>query len=602
MRIPRFPIGAVLRQDAEAHEREKASQLALPLADRTGSTDITTGAEAGTTPAESHHAPAQAREEANAPWAAVRREAPRWPGIHWDELPVALAEASRLRAVTVASARHGVRAGMTLAEARARCASLDVRVWDGSAITREALRTTAALLVASPQVTPVAGAPGLWWVGASGFDELGGERNLARTLLRIARLWHPRARVAIANSCVAARAATWSNEQESPIMVIPHGGDATFLSAAPLSLIPMEDDLRESLLALGLRTAGAFAALEPGDVESRWGATGLAAWRLTRGEDRRRPVLARSEARRSVSVELPASVQTLDPLVFLLRAALDRLVRELVRDGRAAASVAITLQMDDGLDSLLPGGMSRTVTREARPARPLARTAPLLERCRLLLDSWRLDAPVAGMTVSIPATAPLAAEQGDLLAPAWHDPDTLETALERLRLELGNDVVVRPVAYDTHRPDRAGGWEVRAAFRVQASKVSERPDAPGGADVRSQRNATAPTATPGRGVASTSATSGAHGQRGANAPVATRLLEPPEPATVTCDGVVPVTLRWRNHYLTVNRATGPERLSGEWWKGGFARDYWRCETTQGALTLFRDRMRGGSWWVSGWED
>ncbi len=501
--------------------------------------------------------------------------------MHWDELPLALADASRLRAVTVAAGRRRVRAGMTLAEARARCADLDVRQWDDAAVSREALRATAALLVASPQVTPVAGAPGLWWVGASGFDGLGGERNLARTLLRVARLWHPRARVAIADSCVAARAATWSDEQESPVMVIPRGGDATFLSAAPLSLVPMEEELREALLALGLRTAGAFAALRPEDVEHRWGATGLAAWRLARGEDRRRPVLTRTEARRSVSVELPAPVQTLEPLVFLLRAALDRLVHGLVRDGRAAASVAITLQMDDGRGSLPAGGVAHTVTREARPARPLARTAPLLERCRILLDSWRLESPVAGMTVAIPATAPLASEQGDLLAPAWHDPDTLDVALERLRTELGPGVVVRPVAYDTHRPDRAGGWE---AALPQSSGGSHPPSV---------------TAT---AAADDRLPAGGNQRRAATATAAARLLDPPEPAAVTCDGSVPATLRWRNRHLAIHRANGPERLSGEWWKDGFARDYWRCETAGGTLVLFRDWMRGGSWWVGGWED
>src|SRR5690606_5790123 len=295
------------------------------------------------------------------------------------------------------------------AEARARCASLDVRVWDGSAITREVLRATAAFLVASPQVTPVAGAPGLWWVGASGFDGLGGERNLARTLLRVARLWHPRARVAIADSCVAARAATWSDEHESPMLILPRGGDATFLAAAPLALVPMEDELREALLALGLRTAGAFAALRAEDVERRWGASGLATWRLAHGEDRRRPVLARAEARRVVSVERAAPVQSVDPLPVRLRAARDRLVHGLVRDGRAAAAVAITLRLADGRGAAPAGGVPHTVTREARPARPLARLAPLFERCRLLLDSWRLDAPVTGLTIAFPATAPMTA-------------------------------------------------------------------------------------------------------------------------------------------------------------------------------------------------
>ena len=47
--------------------------------------------------------------------------------------------------------------------------------------------------------------------------------------------------------------------------------------------------MREALTALGLHTIGALAALPPGDVEARWGADGVTAWRLAHGDDPRRP-------------------------------------------------------------------------------------------------------------------------------------------------------------------------------------------------------------------------------------------------------------------------------------------------------------------------
>src|SRR5207253_10589528 len=110
---------------------------------------------------------------------------------------------------------------------------------------------------------PVNGTPGLWWVGASGFDGIGGERVLARELLRRAKRWHPRPRVAIAGSCVAARAATWAgasfqrDDDERRLMhVIPQGRDAEYLSSAPLALVPMDEELRGALQARGLRTVG----------------------------------------------------------------------------------------------------------------------------------------------------------------------------------------------------------------------------------------------------------------------------------------------------------------------------------------------------------
>ena len=193
VRIPRFPIGAlwdgagvgeVGGKERAARDAEPQLELPMPPA------RVAEGLPAGV---------------ASPSLAAAAREA------HWDDRPIALVDGGRLRAATAAAGRAGVRAGMTLTEARARCAGLAAVPWDDVAVDAAITKTTAALLIASPQVTPVAGAPGMWWVGAGGLDGLGGERSLVRTLLRVARLWHPRARVSVAGSCVAARAATWGD-------------------------------------------------------------------------------------------------------------------------------------------------------------------------------------------------------------------------------------------------------------------------------------------------------------------------------------------------------------------------------------------------------
>ncbi|MFI5245307.1 MAG: hypothetical protein ACHQQR_08800, partial [Gemmatimonadales bacterium] len=358
-------------------------------------------------------------------------------------------------------------------EAKSRCAALEVLAWDDTVIARELARASAAFLSASPQVSPVNGAPGTWWIGAGGFDTMGGEPLLARTLLALANAWHPLARVGIADSCVAARAATWSGNRDSSSnaqpRIVPPGGCAAYLARAPLALVPMDEEFRESLISLGLRTAGALAALEPGEVERRWGAEGLASWRLANGDDPRRPVLARTDASRFVSTELAMSAATMEPVLFIVRAALGQLVDSLVHDGRAAAAIAITLTLDDGRGAIPAGVVSsdgqrvrgelvHTVTREVRPAKPVARVAPLFERCRAMLDQWTLTAPVSAVTVTVSATAPLGAEQGDLLAAAWRDPAAADAAFERLRATLGAGSVVRPVARDEHRPEKSGAW------------------------------------------------------------------------------------------------------------------------------------------------
>jgi protein ImuB len=533
---------------------------------------------------------------------------------------------------------------MTTTEARARCATLTVLPWDATAIADEVRHATAVFLAASPQVTPVAGAPGLWWVGAAGLEALGGERALAAALLHRARRWHPRARVAIADSCVAARAGTWEltgrrpeaanaphapetpppplrpparasglppdsrSRTPSPIVIVPPGQCAAYLANVPLGLLPMDEELRETLKALGIRTAGAFAAFSAEDVERRWGNTGLAAWRLAHGEDQRRPLLARADAPRSASADLTPSVTVMQPVLFLVRAALDRLVRELVADGRAAATVSITLTLDDPRSALPGGSPAHTITREVRLARPLARPVPLLERCRALLDRWTLSAPVCGVTVAISATAPLTGEQGDLLDPSWRDPAAADAAFARLRAELGPDAVVFPVVRDEHRPERAGAW-------VGIETPDDEPPMPGRDQPhREPHRGTRDSRKPGvlrhqriveidRVGRSTNPSPG-DGSLSYLAR-ALRQLEPPESVEVECEDGAPRVLWWRGRRVRIERTIGPERLSGDWWKDGYARDYWRCEEAEGEgdLVLFRDGAAAeGGWYVQGWYD
>lgn len=543
---------------------------------------------------------------------------------------------------------------MLLPEARACCADLDVRAWDDHAVRDAVLAASTALLAASPQVTPVAGAPGMWWVGANGFDAVGGEAQLARTLLAIAQQWHPDARIAIADSCVAARAATWAPQGRSRavrerdpqgvrerdpltlpdgITIVPPTQCAVYLAPAPLGLVPMDGDLRDALQSLGLRTVGALASLDPGDIERRWGNDGLMAWRLAHGDDPRRPGLVRVEAARSTSMELPAAVESAEPVLFVVRAQLQRLLRDCIDDGRAAAAVAITLVLDAGrqypiedigsemqghvhvpdtsddtitLDagrrnrphrtqppapssvpsSSLPpkqvagtdflGIPQRAITREVRPARPLARLEPLFDQCRALLERWSIPAPVIGVTVSIPATAPLAADQGDLLIPSWRDAAmNAEAVFARLRAVLDPDntgaVVVHPEAGDSHRPEDTGRWTSADAMHLGA--------APPGA-------ALSPASPP--LIPSTTAV--------------LRLLDAPECIDVEVPHGIPDALWWRGRRLSLIAVDGPERLSGDWWRAdAYARDYWRCTAEQdGELLVYCEG--GAQWYVQGWYD
>jgi protein ImuB len=505
--------------------------------------------------------------------------------LHWDDQLHALTDGAttrpKLRAVTAAAAREGVRAGMLLSEARALCGALDVMSWDDHAIDSAIAELTATLVQVSPQVTPVRGSPGMWWIGASGFAVGGrtaggsGERAFASEIASLARQWHPRARVAVAGSCVAARAATWSSLRGAGISVIPPGRDGAYLATAPLTLLPMDSEMRDALYALGIRSVGALADLPSNEIEQRWGDDGLTTWRLAHGDDPRRPVLARIEDQPHAEMELATPAATMEPVLFLVRPAIENLVSQLVSRGRSIASLSITLTLDDARGAM-PDAQAHTVTREIRLPRPLARPAPLFERCRGLLSRWPLIAPVTAVRINVLLTSPLAGEQGNLLNTSWRDPGAADAALDRVRAELGPDVVVKPATRDGYPLERSGVWQEDGDTASHVGRSTSHVS-------RETRNVERRTWDE---VRSSSAS-------------ALRLLEKPEPVDVDRDPD-PRRVFWRGRAIPVLSAIGPERLSGDWWNDAYSRDYWRCESDdERELVLYRD---AAGWWVQGWYD
>ena len=599
VRIPRFPIGAVLRARHRADsEKRDGGQLLLPL-NREECSSTAEFSAVAKRPVK-FSAALRAGEVAVTPPRQSRAENSTGPegaaeNWHWDEQFHALTDGAttrpKLRAVTAAAAREGVRAGMLLSEARALCGKLAVTAWDEHAVEAAIVELTAAFVQASPQVTPVRGSPGMWWIGASGFATGthtaggSGERVFANAIAAIARVWHPCARVSVAGSCVAARAATWSSLRGAGITIIPPGRDGAYLASAPLMLLPMGGEMRDALHALGIRTVGAFAELPGSEIEQRWGDDGLTAWRLAHGDDPRRPVLARIEDQPHAEMELATPAATMEPVLFLVRPAVENLVGRMVSVGRSIASLSITLTLDDARGPL-PNAQPHTVTREIRLPRPLARPAPLFERCRGLLSRWPLTAPVIAVRITVLLTSPLAGEQGNLLNTSWRDPGAADAALERVRAELGPDVVVTPHARDGYTFERSGIWheEQFSAAALPPVKYSAVPSA------RVEQSLASPT----HSVAENSA------RHAVAAENLLRLLEKPEQVDVDRDPD-PRRVFWRGRAIPVVSAIGPERLSGDWWNDGYGRDYWRCDggDDERELVLYRD---AAGWWVQGWYD
>jgi protein ImuB len=482
--------------------------------------------------------------------------------------------APRVVATCARAARAGIVPGMALAQAKAFAADLVAAPWDDERLARAALTVTTALLAASPRVSWHGGTgepdrarnDGVWWIDAAG---LGEEKRLAQRLLRIAK---PTAmgpvRVGIADSAIAAHAATFTRppiprSPDPPLTrIVPSGRDVAFLAPYPIALLGLDEELAETLGALGITTVGRLASLDPDEVESRFGPPGLAAHRLARGDDPRGPSTPRDDSIPSAECDLGGRVATAEPLLFVLKGALAALGGALRAKGLAAREVTIALALDDG----------SSTERAVRPARPTSHEDALFDHCRAALENWALPEPVVAVRLLATLTAPAAGEQGNLLAPRWADPAALEAAFDRIRGREGELAVATPESRDGHLPEDAGAWrDGRTGRRVDGQKKVVPPAA---------RQPVCPSA---------------------RLPSALRRLETPAPVRVRLGRAGLEAFRRGEIWHDVTAWSGPERLAGRWWVGGApARDYFTARTAQGELwLLFR---AGRDWFVEGWWD
>ncbi len=459
---------------------------------------------------------------------------------------------------------------MALEQAKALAADLVAAPWDEGRFARAALDVTTALLHASPRVAWERGNvgtwerlrnEGVWWVDAAG---LGEEKQLAQQLLKIGkRVERGPVQVGIADSAIAAYAATFPTFPRSHVptltRIVPSGRDAAFIAPYPLRLLDLGEDLAETFVALGLATVGQVAALDEGEVESRFGPEGLAAWRLARGQDGRGPSLPRDDAPASVECDLGDPVSTAEPLLFVMRGALDSLGSALHDRGLAAREITVTLALDDGSKA------ERTV----RPARPTSHQGALFDHCRALLEEWRLEEPVVAIALRASDTVAASGEQGSLLATRWADPAALEAAFERIRGKEGADAVVVPAELDGHLPADGGAWEDVGTW--EGGKVGTK---------KSRALSHAPTLP--------------HSH-------ALRLLPEARPIRVRLGRGGLEAFRDGEVWTDVTAWSGPDRVAPRWWRSvSGARDYFVARSATGELwLLFRT---GKQWRVEGWWD
>ena len=496
-----------------------------------------------------------------------------------------------IHAATKAAAERGARAGARLTDARALDPALVAVPANpaGDAALVERLAKWAGRW--SPLIE-VDGPDGLR-LDVSGVAHLfGGERGLARDVKRCFGRLGLSVRMAIAPTAAAAWALSHFGRQSSSIVPPAQAASSLCsreielgsrfrgnddlveaLGALPVSALRLDSDAVRTLERLGLKTIGALIGVPRLALARRFRGAENVVDALDRALGRKpEPLTAAAPdppPRALIKLEEPAThpeaaAQALERLVPML-------VRELEERQLGARRLSLAGYRVDG--SVDVASVATAIP--SREPKHLQRL--LADKAAALDPEFGFDA----FALTAEWTEDLGAAQGSLVEEPSGERE-LARLVDRLTVKLGPRAVRRPLAEESHLPERASSWiPAVSSLRAKRSNPEKKLDcrAPSGLAMTAIRPQ--------------------------------RLLDRPEAIDViyaTPEGM-PRRFVWRRAVHDIARVEGPERIAPEWWRQASSarlRDYYRVEDAQGRrYWIYREGLigdgRGGlpAWFMHG---
>jgi protein ImuB len=429
-----------------------------------------------------------------------------------------LAPHAEIDNVSVRARELGIRAGMTIAQARA--VSSDLVVVHRSPAAESSAHS--ALLDAAESISPVveSGASGCVWLDLAGLNRIySGEEEIAAEITRCVRRLAMEPAIGIAaNKELAHLAARCGG-----IRVIDSGREREFLNWLPLDMLDLGksdrgDDLEATLARWGMRRLGELARLNPDAVGTRLGRRGVELVRLARGGSHA-PLMPRRRAETfAEAVDLEYGIETLEPLGFVMRAMLERLVERLSIRGLVAGDITLAFGMSG----------HRNFSRRVAVAAPSNDIRAILTLITLNLEAAPPEAAVESLRIEVEARAPRPA-QTDMFLPPAPAPDKLQTTIARLTALCGPGNVGALSAENSHRPEA-----------IRLDPFTPPPPVP-------VQNDPAP-----KNIAQ----------------LVIRAIRPAREIEVMCSREIPEFVRGDNLGARVITVAGPWRRDGEWWRSG----------------------------------
>lgn len=453
--------------------------------------------------------------------------------------PFAIIDAeNRVIHMTAVARQEHVEFGMTPTQAMARCPRILLRA--RSAAQEDSAQT--ALIQTAAGFSPFleATAPGVITINLRGLAEFRdgsvGKLWPHRLINSIAAL-QLRAQIGIAHDPDVAFLAAAHAE---PIQIVENL--EAFLETIPIESSGLPPHILEIVRRWGLRNIGQLRALGPDQLAARFGRE-IIAFLDRLAPARPRPLNWITPAPEFVeTIELEKEIESLEPLLFLLRRFLDQLSHRLNSVHLVAGELKLKLTLAAGDPH----------TRNLTVPAPTRDVTTLFRMLHTHLENLRAEAPIIAIELR---AEPARAEQHQfgLFEASLRDPNQFFETIARLEALLGNDRVGSPRNEPSHKPDD---------FRIEPPRFHD------SSEIAASTNPARVTIG-----------------------LSLRRFRPPLPAEVTVENDKPAHLHSKTAKGKIVHASGPWRLSGDWWEpaSAWSREEWDIRLQNGqAFRLFRD--------------
>jgi protein ImuB len=469
--------------------------------------------------------------------------------------PLVLIRTAANRQEIVAVSREayetGIRAGMTLAEARAICSHV-VHLEHEPHKDAVALEALARWMMRFSPVVAVA-TNGSIFLDLTGCERVfKGLSNLFNQVAAAMKRFRVSARLAVAPTPGAA----WAIAYASGKSICDAAEIATALEDLPPIALRISRDTAATLHHLGIDTIGQLMRLPRDTLPARFGNELLKRLDQALGNIPEPLVPLEPFAPIQARMDFDGAVESLEAIWIVFKKLITQVVADLLRRGHGAREIEVEFYR----------AYAVTLCKTIYLSRPSRDPSNLFNLLRCAMETVQTDVGFLGISLIVARSQRVSDEQIQLLE---HEEFVAETELshliERLCIRLGNEVIEQPVLVESYVPEKA--WQKGSGFRVKGS---------GGTLSLSFLNPKPLTLNP--------------------FPEEIHAIVTPSEDR---DGR-PVSFTWRGKVHRLPHAVGPERIAGQWWQGHHrTRDYFDVEDEEGRRFWVFRVMETNRWYVQG---